>query len=251
MFKWFFGIGVAGLLIVAAFVFYIYSNLDVFVERAIEEFGSQAVGVAVRVDRVELDLESGRASVFGLEVANPPGFEGPTAFSLGEITIDIDLETLKQPTPLVLDEIRIEAPVVYFEMNEVGQSNLDVLRANAKSGVTAESKEEPADSDSPPTRMRIRKLVFADGRVDADTRAIGGARIDARLARAELSDVGGAGGATGAEIGAVLVKELGRQTTIAVGRGQIDKLLNGKLGRDLGAKGGEAAKGLLDRFKTK
>lgn len=245
MLKWFFAIGLAGVLLLVAFVFYVYSNLDGFVEQAIEEYGSQAVGVAVLVDHVELDLERGRASVYGLEVANPDGFEGPTAFTLGEITIDIDLESLQEGKLIVLDEIKIEALVVFFELNAARQSNLDVLRANATASDAASSEEERSGIETPPTRLRIRKLRFADGRLEADTRAIGGNKTDAKLATAELSDIGGSSGATGSEIGVILVQELSRQAATAIGRGQVDKLLD----RHLGGKEADAAKGLLDRFK--
>jgi uncharacterized protein involved in outer membrane biogenesis len=220
----------------------------VFVERAIEEYGSRAMGVAIVVDHVDPDLESGRASVFGLEVANPDGFEGPTALTFGEITIDVDLASLENPNPLVLDEIRIEAPFVHLELNRAGQSNLEVLRENATRRGTAASKRQKGDADPEPARLRIRKLVFADGRIEADTRAVGGSQVDASLATAELSDIGGARGATGAEIGAALVQALGRQSATAIGRGEIDRLLDGELGGNLGAMGAEATKGLLDRL---
>lgn len=244
MLKWVLGLGLLLLIAIGVGGYYVYSNLDAFVEQAIEEIGSEAVGVAVRVDRVAIDLEAGRASIFGLSVANPKGFDGPMAFTLGEMTIDIDLDSLRERNPLVLDEIRIESPVVFYESNAAGKSNLEVLSEYASRGSEVASEEEGASESQPPQRLRVRKIRFAGGRVEADTRKIGGNQMEAALATATLSDVGGAKGATGSEIGLVVVEELGRQTVLAIGRDQLDKFLKDQIG-DEGAK---AVKGLLDVF---
>lgn len=247
MLKWLVGISLVVLLGIGIAGYSLYSNLDSLVAQAIEEYGSEAAGVAVRVDRVALDLEAGRASVFGLRVSNPPGFKGDHAFTLGEITVDIDLESLVKQDPLVLDEIRIEAPIVYFELNEARQANLDVLKDNAAKAGSKESVAESPDSSGPETRIAIRQLRFSGGRVEADTRAVGGNEIEAKLATAELSNVGGRKGEPAGEIGAIVLKELSRQTAIAIGQDQIGKLLKDKLGKK-GRKAAEAVGGLLDRF---
>jgi hypothetical protein len=244
MLKWLLGLGLVLLIAIGGGGYYLYSNLDLLVQQAIEESGSEAVGVAVRVDRVELDLQTGRASVFGLRVANPPGFEGATAFTLGRITVDIDLESIRERKPLVLDEVRIESPVVFYVSNGVGKSNLEVLADNASSESGAAPAKEGDVQSQAPQLLRVRKILFAGGRVEADTRALGGNQMEATLATATLSDVGGARGATGAEIGSAVVEELGRQTVLAIGGDQIDKLLKDQIGDD----GAEAVKGLLNVF---
>ena len=246
MLKWFLGIGLVVLIALGVGGYYLYSNLDTLIAQAIEQYGSQAAGVPVRVDRVDLDLEAGRASIFGLRVSNPPGFKGKHAFTLGEVTVDIDLESLSEQNPIVLDEILIASPVVYYEFNDEGQTNLDVLQKNASSG-RPESPPAPEESGSsaPERRLRIKKLRFSGGRVEADTRAVGGGDVKAKLATANLTNVGGAKGATGGEVGKLVVTELARQTALAVGKNQIGKLLEDQIG-DEGAK---AVGGLLDRFR--
>ena len=244
MLKWILGLGLIALLAVGGGLYYVYSNLDSLVAQAIEEYGSEAVGVPVNVDRVEISLETGRASIFGLRVSNPPGFKGEQAFTLGEITVDIDLESLREQSPIVLDEIRIASPVVYYEYNAAREANLDILKDNASSGGGSDSASEDAGESGAETRLRIKKLQFSGGRVEADTQAIGGPEIDAKLATASLSNVGGAKGATGGEIGEVVVKELARQTVLAIGKDQIGNLLKDQIG-DEGAK---AVEGLLNRF---
>jgi hypothetical protein len=246
MLKWFLGIGLMVVIAIGVGGYYLYANLDALVAQAIEDYGSQAAGVPVRVDRVELDLEAGRASIFGLRVSNPPGFKGDHAFTLEEVTVDIDLDSLSEQNPIVLDEILIAAPVVYYEFNEARQTNLDVLQKNAsrESAGAGEVRDE-SDSAAPETRLRIKKLRFSGGRVEADTRAVGGGELKAKLATASLTNVGGTKGATGGEVGEIVVTELARQTALAVGKDQIGNLLKDQIG-DEGAK---AVGGFLDRFQ--
>lgn len=244
MLKWFLGIGLVVMIAIGIGGYYLYSNLDVMIAQAIEQYGSEAAGVPVRVDRVELDLEAGRASVIGLRVSNPPGFKGEHAFTLGEVTVDIDLNSLSEQNPIVLDEILIASPVVYYEFNEARETNLDVLQKNASSGSSNESPQEEASSSEPETRLRIKKLRFSGGRVEADTRAIGGNELKAKLATAALTNVGGSKGTTGGEVGKVVVTELARQTALAVGKDQIGKLLKDQIGDE----GVQAVEGLLNRF---
>jgi hypothetical protein len=245
MLKWLLGIGLVFLIAIGGGLYYLYSNLDILIAQAIEEFGSEAAGVPVRVDRVELDLEAGRASIFGLRVSNPPGFKGEHAFTLGEITVDIDLDSLAEQNPIVLDEIRIASPVVYYEFNEARQTNLDVLQSNASAGSKNESTTEEAATSGPETHLRIKKLQFSDGRVEADTRAIGGNELEAKLATAALTNVGGSKGATGGEVGEIVVTELARQTALAIGKDQIGNLLKDQIGDD----GAKAVESLFDRFR--
>lgn len=244
MLKWLLGIGLIVLIAIGVGGYYLYSNLDAIVAQAIEELGSDAAGVPVRVDRVELDLEAGRASIFGLRVSNPAGFKGDHAFTLGQITVDIDLNSLSEQDPIVLDEILIASPVVYYELNAARQSNLDVLKEQASAGGGEAPVEDEAESAAPELRLRIKKLRFSGGRVEADTRAIGGNEIEANLATAALTNVGGSDGATGGEVGEIVVKELARQTTLAIGKSQIGNLLKGQIGEERA----KAVEGLLNRF---
>jgi hypothetical protein len=66
--------------------------------------------------------------------------------------------------------------------------------------------------------------------------------MEAKLATATLSDVGGAKGATAGEIGSIVVKELGRQTVLALGPAQLEKVLKDHIGDD-------EAKAVKDLFK--
>ena len=68
--------------------------------------------------------------------------------------------------------------------------------------------------------------------------------MEAELPKAKLKNVGGEKGATGAEIGSIIVEELGRQALLAIGHDQLDKVLKDQIGEENAG----AVKGLLKAF---
>jgi hypothetical protein len=76
-------------LAIAGAVYYAFSNLDRFAKKVIEEAGSQALGVAVKVDSVNIQLTQRQATITGLTVANPPGYSSRPAISFGRITVQV------------------------------------------------------------------------------------------------------------------------------------------------------------------
>lgn len=73
--------------IVAAVVIYVLSSLDTIIKEAVETYGSEIIRAEVRLDRVEIDASSGTGALGGLKVGYPEGFETPSAFELGEISL--------------------------------------------------------------------------------------------------------------------------------------------------------------------
>ena len=97
-------------------IYYVLSGLDGMVKDAIETYGSQATGTAVRVESVQIVLKDGSGAIRGLTIGNPQGFAAPQAFSLGEIAIQIDLKSLSEEVT-VIEQITVQAPEIFFELN--------------------------------------------------------------------------------------------------------------------------------------
>jgi hypothetical protein len=129
-------------LLAAAAVFYVYSNLDRLVQQAIETAGTEALGTQVSVAGVKLELTEGRASVSGFAIANPEGFSDNALFSVAEAAIALDLAKLSQQH-IGIQSILARNPRVYFESRE-RESNIDALRAKLASGETAAAEETSA-----------------------------------------------------------------------------------------------------------
>jgi hypothetical protein len=232
------GGGLVVVVLVAVAAYFLLTSLDAIVERAIERYGSEITGTAVRVASVDISLSSGRGTVRGLTIANPEGFSSDSAFSLEEITLQLDVGTVAS-SPIVVEELSIGAPAALFEVNQAGAANVDVIRKNASSGEPAAGAEEE------PLRLVIRKFSVQRGKIDADTTAVGGEEVEAKFPPLELENIGGSRGATPNQIGKIVVGALTKQVAIAAASQRLGSYLKGKIDDALDGEAGEAAKNLL------
>lgn len=142
-------------------IYYVVSNLDNLVKAAIEKYGSEATKTAVRVARVNISLRNGAGTINGLTIANPDGFAAPMAFSLGEIHTAINTKALTDKK-IVIDEVRILAPQITYEMNAAKQGNLNILKDNLVA--TAPKQSGPAENKpaGKPVVLFIRHVILQD-----------------------------------------------------------------------------------------
>jgi hypothetical protein len=226
-------------------VFWLISSRDALVKGAIEQYGSQMTGTAVRVGSVRIDLREGSATILGVTIANPAGFDTPEAFRLEEISVDLDTDRLTG-SPIGIQRIEIQAPEVTYELNAQARSNLEVIAANLDR-YAGEGASEPSGSGDDPaaeTRLAIDAFVFDKGSVSAVTSAVGGKDGTLKLPALRMNNVGGAEGMTGAELGRYALAAYIRQVIKAVGKSQLGRLID----KELGGAEGEAAKQLLNKF---
>ena len=231
----------AVVVLVVAGVVYMFSNLETLVAKAIARGGSEAIGTNVRVAGVSLSLGEGRATIEGIGVENPDGFSSGDAFTLGEATIDIDPGSLRGE-PIVIDEIRVSAPVVVAEIAKDGSSNIDVLRRNAQARSDSPGGEDAGDGEE--KRIRIERFVFEKGRIELDASAVGLGTRSVDLPSIMLTDVGGADGALPGEIAAILMKALARNAVSAIRSAGVE----GSIREKLEGAAPEKAKKLLEKI---
>ncbi len=237
-------IGAVAVLAVAAFVvFRIGSNLDSIVARLIETHGTRAAGVPVSVGSVELDLSEGKGTIRGLRVGNPAGYASGDAFRLGEITVQVDPKSVTS-SPVAVPQIRVIAPEVNAEVDAKGKSNLQTILDHVQSG----SGEAPPE-EGEPIRLAIGQFVFEEGKLRGDASALSGDADDAfetSLPSVRLSNIGGARGATPAEVSEAVLKAFLRQTTKSVAAYQAQRAVEKKVGGDLGKEAGNLLRKVLD-----
>jgi hypothetical protein len=214
-------------------VYRLSSSLDSIVKAAIEKYGSEATGTSVEVAGVDIGVREGRATVTGLVVGNPDGFDGD-AFTLGEITVDIDSGNFTKE-PVVVDRITIGAPAVSVIVHQDGTSNLDVIRRNLDAASGGGGGGEGDGAGSAGKRIRIQRFVFAEGRIMADATAVGAEKpIEVHLPTMEITNVGGNEGAPPDEIARSIAKAYSKRVAEVAA----------KEGLEAAAK-----KGLLDKAK--
>lgn len=218
------GLGVVALLvIVLAAGIYLWSSLDALVEAAIEKYGSQVTQTRVEVAGVKLALASGTGSITGIQVDSPAGFSRKQLFTLGNVTIAVDPKTVTNDV-VVIDKILIQAPQVFYEINDKGLSNVDVLKKNVQQAAAGSSKASSGETKQ--VKLIIRKLVIDKGEIDARISALGGKDLSANLPRIELTDIGKqSGGATPAEVAEKIANVLIAKVGPAVASLGVDQYL--------------------------
>ena len=213
-------------------VYYLFTNLDSIIKSGIEYYGSEVTRTAVRVKSVKTDLSKGSIAIHDLNIANPNGYDLPYAFSLKNISTQIDLNSLQKP-PYIINEIVIDNVKVFAEINKHKKTNLYQLKQNlAISGdSTASVKLNSEDIDKSNTshepRIIIRRIVFTPGSVLAKVKPLK-KDVQLKLPRFTLTELGGKHGATPKEIAKEILTKLTDQARKAIKKqgidGEIDKL---------------------------
>lgn len=226
-------------IVIAILVSYLLSNLNSLVAKAIEKHGSEVTETTVGVSGVDISLREGRGSIDGLSVASPSGFKARQAFDLGEISVDLDLGSVRKD-PVVLDAVRIQAPVVNVEFDKEGNSNIDELRKRVQA-YSGASKENGGGGEK---RIRIKSFVFEKGSITVDATALGMEKKTLSLPEIHMTDVGGTDGSTAAGITKEVLSTVVKSVTSELAHSEINHLIEDKLGDSLPDK----AKSLLKKL---
>ena len=217
------GVAVLAAIIIGAVV-YVWTNLDSIVKTAIQTYGSEATKTAVRVDSVKLELADGKASIKGLTVANPAGFTDPNIFSLGEISTKVDISSLNK-NPIIIDEIRISAPEVVYEINKSGVANADVLKKNLGAGGGGKASSSESKPSGEELKMIIRKIVVEGTSATVRIAALGKDQT-VKLPQIVMTDVGKkSNGATAAEVAKQLSDKMLANVQTSVTKIGVDQYL--------------------------
>ena len=222
-------LGVILLVVIAlsAGLYYVFTNLDAIVEAAIEKYGSQTTQTAVRVDKVRITLADGAAAIYGLTVANPKGFDTPLAFSLGEISTRINIDSLTTDV-IIIDKITIRAPEVFYEMDKDRRDNLTALNDNIAKAVPTSSAASKAGAkdESAPLKLRIRRMLFTDGTIQAKLVPLKDKEYRLKLPTIVMRNLGGRRGATPDKIAEQVLELLLTRARTTVKQEIIDKQLD-------------------------
>ncbi|MCH7942899.1 MAG: hypothetical protein IIB67_06680 [Proteobacteria bacterium] len=218
------GVVVAVIGAVGVFMF-VLSSLDGIILEAVETYGSEITQAKVSLAAVELDLTSGRGSLRGLSVGNPKGFNTPSAFELGAISITIDSCTVSDDT-IVINEIVIDAPVVTYELGADG-SNIDAIQRNVEAYM-AQFGDDPADDGGEGPKLIIDDLYIRGGKVNISATFLDGKALSAELPDIHLEDIGREDeGASPAAIAEQIIAALTAGTTGAVSSLGLEEIMGG------------------------
>ncbi|MBQ0721611.1 MAG: hypothetical protein KBT88_01690 [Gammaproteobacteria bacterium] len=241
-------------LVVAVLVGLSLYYLDSGVKKAIETFGPQYTKTRVELMDVSLSPLSGKGSLTGLTIGNPQGFSDANAFSLGEVAIVIDTQTLSAD-PVVIHSIRIIAPQIIFEQGKKSTNLQQLLKNIEQPGEAVSSKkDEPVKAEGDAKKIIIKDLQISGGQLHYMNPLLGGKTIDLALPDIQLRGIGEkSGGASGAEITEQIIAAVSKSANQAIADGGGIKAMGKQLEQGLKSekdkleKSLQGVKGLFDK----
>ena len=231
---------------IAVFVF-VLSSLDGLIQQAVERYGSEITKTEVTLVEVELDATSGKGVLRGLKIGNPAGFNTPSAFRLGAISVTVDTDSLAGDT-VVITEIVIDAPEVTYELGGDG-SNIDAIQRNVEAYMARFEGGDSATADGggEGPRLIIEDLYIINGTVNVSATFLGGKTLTTPLPDIHLEDIGKEDdGASPGEIAEQIIAAIRDGATGAVSGLGIEELMGsaGELLESVTEGGGEALEGV-------
>ncbi|MDE2491484.1 MAG: AsmA family protein [Elusimicrobia bacterium] len=163
------------------------------VKAGVEAAGPRVLGVPVTLASATIVPWSGRGTLRGLVIGNPPGFRGPQAVRVGEISVTLEPSSLFSDT-IVVESVAVRAPEIDLELGP-GGSNLARLQKNAEAaaGGSAPAKAAPAAPAKKGKSLLIRDLAVTGGKVGLSAAALGGKDMSVALPDLRLTNLGGPG----------------------------------------------------------
>ena len=224
-------------LVLVVFVWQVVANLDSIVAGVVEEVGTDVLKTEVKVSGMAINLKEGKVGIAGLTVANPEGWSSAKVLELEGVEVTLDIPSLSEDV-LVIKSIRILQPLIVFESDASGGSNMQTLLDNMNSDAPEDSAEEAETSESKETLLIIDQLNFSGGLVKISSETKPGEVIDLSLPAIKMSDIGRKEGGITPEVAIEKVsKKLIEKIISAAAKAQMKKAVEKK------------TKGWMDKLK--
>jgi len=241
------GVGVGILILIVAVVLIVGFRLDDIVKAGIETFGPKITQTTLTVRSVNIGILTGAASVNGLVLGNPTGFQSPTAVSVEKTSVSVAPASVLSDK-IVIKTVEVRSPDITFEGNPFGANNLkkimDNVNAFAGSAGTTPTANAPAQAgaNKPAKKLEVDDFLITGAKVHAQINTgILNKEINLTLADIHLTGLGqGAAGITPAELTQKVLGQITTSTIEALGKAVTD------LGKNLGNLGGTAGKAAAD-----
>lgn len=195
--------------------------IDPIVRTGVEKGGSMALKVPVHLKAASIRF-SGKATLTGLDIANPPGYAEPRSVVFERIDAAVQVGSLLHDV-VDIGEVTIVKPELTLEFSGT-RSNWSVLMDNLSPGKPETRGQQPA---APGKKFIIHKLRIEEAGARFRSDVIPGGTKSVTLPSIEVENVGTAeGGATLGQVLAVILQQLGN-AALNAGQGLVPtELLN-------------------------
>ncbi len=208
----------------------------------VEAFGPEVTQTEIKLDKVDFSLLAGSASLGGLMVGNPEGFQTDSSIQLGSVDLDLDPWSAMSEK-VVIQQILIDGPEITYEMVS-GKSNIGQILANIESFTGPSVEEEETESSK---AFQIDLFRITNGKITVLIPAVQPEPIIVDLPDIELKDIGqGEKGATLQEVLRVAFNSINKETIASVAQSGISV---GSQLQNFGQKAKEKVGGLLQGIR--
>ncbi len=212
------------------------------IKKGVETVGPKLTQVEMRLDSAKISLLSGSASLNGLFVGNPKGFDSPFAIKAKEISLSVQPRSVLSDK-IVVRSVLMDAPEI--TLHGLAGDNLRKILDNVKASTGGGSTGTTTTKDTTPSKkIEVDDFLIKDGKVKVVMPPLGIASVP--LPEIHLTDLGkGSGGLTPDELTSkVLQAILQSATSVAAnaGKGATDAVKG--VGTDAGKQVEKVTKGI-------
>lgn len=192
--------------VIIAALIYLSLNLNTVVKRGVEEAGPKLTQTGVTLDKVDISLREGRASLFGFAVANPPSFKSKNVFEFSEFTLQIDPASVSEDV-IVIKNIVVSGISVTAEQQGTTTNLQEIKRAVDAYLPTSKSDTNAGESTSSDLRFMLEHIRFDKGNLTVITEKYGEKNLS--LPELEQSNIGNkTSGITAEELGKRILQSI-------------------------------------------
>ena len=178
-----------------------------FIKNQIETIGSDTTQQTVKVNKVDFQLTKGMAAINGLSISNSKGYQQPNLFTLGEISLDIDIASLAKD-PIIVESFTINDAKAFVEMNKSGHANFqEVIKAINSKLPKTDTATTTNDAQQEPN-IRVDKLILSCIGLTLDLRQLGYKEYQEKLPLINLGAIGGEKGLPASKLGIEISKKI-------------------------------------------
>ncbi len=236
-------------IVVGGFLFFGLSQINTIVKEAIEIVGTDTLKTSVKVNAVDIELLEGKGSLKGFSIANPKGFSGNNIVSVGDIGLQIDIESIPKDVK-VIKEVYIDAIALRAEQKNITDTNIQALIDNLESSSSGSTESSSSSSsESADVRLMIESFRIGDSSIALETEKFGGRTV--KLPGYTQKNIGDKkNGLTPEQISQTIMDGLLARAKKAV-KSELENLLKGELEAKAKEKLEEAKQKATDKLQEK
>lgn len=105
---------------------FVYMNFANFAKQSMEKIATNALGVPVKISRLDMSLQDKSITVSGIKISNPPGYKAKNAVEVGSVSVA--LKNISENVDLVhFASVDVRSTIVNLEVGN-GSTNLQDLQ---------------------------------------------------------------------------------------------------------------------------